>query len=805
MIILALLTAAIVVPSMRQADPRPIEAVEYADSAAAARAWQPQYGSESVALSAEKTPDGGAALRLPCDMSKLQERACWDRAVSLDLSQESRLRFWIKATGDIAALASCTLYLNAGDGWYGQNFDIPDDGWHLVTLDRGSFTPEGNPDGWGKIRAIRLSFWKAMDRSAAVFFGGMVAESASVAVVRCTRGGKEVESWPDRMTTMLRAAGIDAGTVDDVDVEQGVLRGKKIAVYPMNPAVSEAEAAELQRFVDAGGRILACYIIPERLGRLLGVESTGWLGNDPAGRFSAMRFVGDAPDGLPRIARQSSWNITTARAAGRNARVIADWIDASGKPSGAPAVLLSDTGAFISHVVLDDDRPAKLQMLRALCGSFDPGVWASIARDALRNSRTLSGRWDDIDQTIAGISAMAARAATQAEVAPLLQSAKQACATADDAVRKGRYREALEPAALAEQRLTEAFARAQSSRPGEFRAFWCHSAYGVEGMTWDQAVANLKRHGFTAIMPNMLWGGSADYPSALLPVSERSRKEGDAIKTCLAACRKYGLEVHVWKVNWNLGNAPADFVERMRREGRLQRTNGGVEEAWLCPSHPANFALERDSMLEVVRTYPVDGIHFDYIRYPDSAKCYCDGCRERFVGLLASRSDRPFTGLNDWPRDVLRGGPLYADYQEFRRSNINRLVKAVAEEARRIRPSVRISAAVFPNWPACREEIGQDWGLWVREGWLDFVCPMDYTASNREFRTRVQIQKAEVAGRIPLYPGIGASAPGLSPIQVLEQIGIVRDEGAPGFIIFNYDPTTASEHVAMLSLGATKE
>ena len=41
-------------------------------------------------------------------------------------------------------------------------------------------------------------------------------------------------------------------------------------------------------------------------------------------------------------------------------------------------------------------------------------------------------------------------------------------------------------------------------------------------------------------------------------------------------------------------------------------------------------ALERDAMLEVATNYDVDGIHFDYIRYPASDHCYCDGCRTRF-------------------------------------------------------------------------------------------------------------------------------------------------------------------------------
>ena len=43
----------------------------------------------------------------------------------------------------------------------------------------------------------------------------------------------------------------------------------------------------------------------------------------------------------------------------------------------------------------------------------------------------------------------------------------------------------------------------------EHRAFWCHSAHGIAGMSWDQAIKVLADNGFTAILPNMCWGGVA--------------------------------------------------------------------------------------------------------------------------------------------------------------------------------------------------------------------------------------------------------------------------------------------------------
>ena len=94
---------------------------------------------------------------------------------------------------------------------------------------------------------------------------------------------------------------------------------------------------------------------------------------------------------------------------------------------------------------------------------------------------------------------------------------------------------------------------------------------------------------------------------------------------------------------------------------------------------------------------------------------------------------------------------------------------------------------------------------WVKQGYLDFVCPMNYTDDEEQFATWVASQREYVGGRAPLYPGVGASAPGLLPEQVAMQIHRARELGSPGFIIFNYDRTVADEHLPALRLGATAD
>jgi uncharacterized lipoprotein YddW (UPF0748 family) len=342
----------------------------------------------------------------------------------------------------------------------------------------------------------------------------------------------------------------------------------------------------------------------------------------------------------------------------------------------------------------------------------------------------------------------------------------------------------------------DAFFRAQPSKPGEFRAAWIHSGYGVEDWGWDKTVGVLKSNGFNAILPNLLWAGLAHYPSKILPVSPKVAEQGDQIAECLKARRKHGIELHVWKVNHYLLHAPHEFVAKLRADGRLQRNDRGDELDWLCPSHPANFALERDSMLEVARNYDVDGLHFDYIRYPGRKACFCAGCRERFQQATGLK-------LTILPGDVLNGEHAER-YGEWRRTQITRLVKAVSDEAHRLKPKLKVSAAVYGGWENARKNIGQDAKAWVDAGYLDFVCPMNYEPVDATFDELVCKQVSAVNHKTPLYIGIGAYK--LSgPEQLVRQIQRSRELGADGFVLFQLNEKLATETLPLLRLGTTAD
>ncbi len=160
--------------------------------------------------------------------------------------------------------------------------------------------------------------------------------------------------------------------------------------------------------------------------------------------------------------------------------------------------------------------------------------------------------------------------------------------------------------------------------------------------------------------------------------------------------------------------------------------------------------------------------------------------------------------MQSWPRDVLTDGPTRQAWLEWRRGNITAVVKGVSEKARALKPKIKISAAVFPNWATDRDGVGQDWKLWCEKGYVDFVCPMDYTTSNSNFGNMVRKQVGW-AGRTPCYPGIGASASSsrFGADKAIDQINITRRNSTGGFVIFNYGVSESIELLPMLGLGIT--
>jgi len=772
----------------------PIDGFQYADTAAARRVWTAgAHTPPPVVVARDDRPV--VRVEVPFASDREAPRVYLDGNLRQNLAAPGGFALEI-ACDDPAAVAHLTLYFRSGDGWYGATGSLAKQGWQTLRFSKASFRAEGRPAGWHKIDGVRIAAWRGQAKDTAIRLRRLAAVRHEVALVIPNSadepGDGEVKSAlaaADRLAALLAELGLGSDAVDERSVAQGALGRRRVAVLAYNPRLADESIAALERFVLSGGKLLVCYCLPARLAGTLGFRRGSYHRQQRPGSFAEIRF--DAADipGLPAAVEQASWNIATAEPAGNNARVIARWFDDAGRPTGRAAMLLSDRGAYFSHLILSDDRAGKRQMLSAVLGKLDSSLWRQMA-DAEMARVWKIGHCKD------GKELRDHAAKFIPLESPQLDAASRAFQEAENLCRRRQYCEAIRQARKAHQLLTDAYLRLQLSPQREGRAVWNHSGTGAYPSDWRRSAKVLAESGFNMILPNMLWAGRAHYPSDVLPRSATFEKYGDQVKQCCEAAERYGLEVHVWKVNYNLSGAPGEFVEQFRRQGRLQKTAGGREYLWLCPSHPQNKKLELESMLEVARKYPVAGLHFDYIRYPGGDCCYCDGCRQRFEAHLGRK-------VENWPADC-HSGRLKEQYGRWRCRQITDLVAAVHREGKRLRPELKISAAVFGSYPSCRRSVGQNWPEWIKAGYLDFVCPMDYTNSDLSFSNLVAAQMELVGGRIPVYPGIGATASrsGLSADRVVGQIHHARRLGAAGFTIFNFSPGTAETIIPGVGLGA---
>jgi len=765
-----------------------------ADQARAA--WRPMTGTPPADL---VTAGRRNVLKLRCRFTgNAIDRASWDFPCRLDLAAGRGVQFQFFSPRR-SPVAHFTFYFRSGRGWYSVAFSPRGEGWHTIRVAKADTQIEGRPDGWSRITGLRVSAWRGLDENTAIYLAdlGRLGGSAAVAVVRGESPGPRAPAagltYAGTVVRFLDEAAVPYSLLSDLDLTPDKLARVRLAVLPHNPHLPEAAVRTLRGFLRRGGKLLVFHSLPAGLRGATKMSGGRYLARQYDGQFASIRFPPKSLAGAPEVVGQRSWNIFELKA-GEDSRALAYWHDAEGPPTGHPAIVASDNCLRMSHVLLSDDAANKRRMLLAMVGHFVPAAWPRAAASAIKRIGAF-GPYRNFDEAKTGLETQIGKNAPLVQRLALMSGLR---GKAQRQATEGRHVQAIELAEAARREMLRLYCQVQAPQPGEFRGVWSHSPFGIAGWSWDRAIKFLADNGFTDIFANLSSGGIAHYPSKVLSVAADVAEKGDQLAAALAACRKYRVRLHVWRVSWKLGGrTPRPVVERFKRLGRLQLDAGGTPRRWLCPSHPENRKLEIESMLEIVRNYVVDGVHFDYMRYPGAQPCYDRGCRERFARAAGVQ-------IMNWPQDVRRRGRLRKPWLAWRREQITRVVREVAQRARQIRPGVKISAAVFRHWPRDRDTVGQDWKLWCDRRYLDFVCPMDYTSNPYDFRDRVE-QQVRWAAEVPCYPGIGftAARPPMTLDGLIEQIRITRRLRTGGFMIFQYH-RTSTEALSLLGLGLTR-
>ena len=212
-----------------------------------------------------------------------------------------------------------------------------------------------------------------------------------------------------------------------------------------------------------------------------------------------------------------------------------------------------------------------------------------------------------------------------------------------------------------------------------------------------------------------------------------------------------------------------------------------IEGVYTAPSQPEVKEHLFSIWMDLLESYDLDGLHFDYIRYPGPDFDYSRGALDRFRSWVAPRL--PPARVEELDA-AYRADPFaYTDalpgpWDEFRRAQITDLVERIYFGVKKRYPDVAVSAAVFANAEDAYRSRFQDWRGWIRAGILDAVAPMAYTPDNDLFQEQIRTA-VEAAGADRVWAGIGVYQNTYR--GTLDKIDLARRLGTRGVVLFSYD------------------
>jgi len=297
---------------------------------------------------------------------------------------------------------------------------------------------------------------------------------------------------------------------------------------------------------------------------------------------------------------------------------------------------------------------------------------------------------------------------------------------------------------------------AQESPKYEMRAVWLTTIGGID---WPrnhqkakqqeelrQTLDQLKRAGINTVLFQARVRATTIYPSsepwdACLTGFPGKNPGYDPLQFCIDECHKRGMQLHAWVVTIPIGKWNKAGCVQMRKKYPQMVVKIG-EDGFMNPEYPGTADYLARCCREIVERYDVDGIHLDYIRYPET-----------------------------WPKPTVakarkgrkKAKQVASKSPAERRECITNIVRAIHHEVKARKPWVMLSCSPVGKyddltryrsggWNA-RTAVSQDAQQWLKEGLMDALFPMMYFRDNHFFPFAIDWQERSY-GRI-VVPGLG--------------------------------------------------
>lgn len=268
----------------------------------------------------------------------------------------------------------------------------------------------------------------------------------------------------------------------------------------------------------------------------------------------------------------------------------------------------------------------------------------------------------------------------------------------------------------------------------EFRGAWLHTVFQDQYHKQNTAqnkkyltdqLDKLKAAGVNAVVFQVRPQADAFYPSKLEPWSRFLTDNGqspspawDPLQFMIDEAHARGMELHAWLNPYRVTSSakqvlPKNHIYHKHPEWFVKYDG----KTYFDPGLPESRKFITDVVMDIVTRYDVDGIHFDdyFYPYPVAGKDFPDSKSYAKYGEGMDKGD-------------------------WRRSNVDKLIKGLHEKISATKPWVIFGISPFGIWrnkstdPRGSETDGlqnydalyADVLLWAKNGWVDYLLPQLY-------------------------------------------------------------------------------
>ena len=318
----------------------------------------------------------------------------------------------------------------------------------------------------------------------------------------------------------------------------------------------------------------------------------------------------------------------------------------------------------------------------------------------------------------------------------------------------------------------------------------------------DAIIQTCKDANLNAIFFQVRPTGDALYDSGIFPTSKYlTGKQGDSfkggfdpLKYIINAAHKNNIELHAWINPYRITNEAAEISDlaannpaRLNPSWAVKYSDGKL---FYNPGLPEVQELVTEGVIEIIKNYDVDGIHFDDYFYPGT-KFDDDSAYKKY-------------------------GSAYKTIDDFRRASVNKLIEKVYNAIKKENKNIRFGISPRGIWknqssdPTGSDTSGAqsyydiycDSKAWINGGYIDYICPQIYWAFDKaiaRYDKLVRWWSAVVDGTgVDLYIGhaiYSGSSSFKDEVEIPRQVEYARNYmGVAGSVFYGYADLAANNY-----------